>query len=105
MCVVSMIGDYYNDKFRPQPWYPQQPLQPLNPSIPMEFNLNVITREEFDALKRDVAEMKELLKRAKIYDEKNNEPDCEVDEKMEVLRKVAKMVGISLDDVIPKKSV
>ena len=30
-----------------------------------------------------------LLKRAKKYDEENGEPNCEMDEKMALLRKVA----------------
>lgn len=47
--------------------------------------------------------MKMLLQRAKIYDERNNEPSCEIDEKMDLLRRVARMVGVNLDDVIPPK--
>lgn len=46
--------------------------------------------------------MKELLRKAKIYDEKNNEPNCEIEDKMKFLREVAKLVGINLDDVIEK---
>jgi len=95
MCTVSMVGDHYNDIFKRRPWYPQSPQQW---HIPVE----TITREEFDELKRQVAEMKTLLIRAKEYDERNNEPDCEIEEKMDVLRKVAKLVGIDLDDVIGK---
>jgi len=62
-----------------------------------------VSREEFDRLKRDVEEMKALLKRAKEYDERNGEPDCEIDEKMATLRKVAELVGVNLDDVIGKE--
>ena len=94
MCAVSMIGDFYGDQFRQKPWFPQGP-QPWVVNHPSE-----ISRAEFDELKRQVAEMKELLKRAKDYDERNGEPECEIDEKMDVLRKVAKLVGIDLDDVI-----
>lgn len=100
MCVVSMVGDHYRDKWGDR-WpgaIPATPFQPFNP-IP------VISREEFDALKKEVEEMKALLKRAKEYDERNNEPDCEIDEKMDLLRKVAKLVGVSLDDVIRPASV
>ena len=60
-----------------------------------------VSKVEFEELKRQVAEMKVLLKRAKEYDERNNEPHCEIEDKMEFLRQVAKLVGISLDDVIP----
>ena len=89
MCVVSMVGDHYNDKFEknyPNLWY-----NPLN-SPP-------ITRQEFDELKRDVKEMKELLKRAKKYDEDNNEPDCEIAEKFKKLQEIAKLVDIDLDEL------
>ena len=48
----------------------------------------------------EVALPAELLKRAKKYDEDNGEPDCEIDEKMDVLRKVAKLVGVDLDEVL-----
>lgn len=48
--------------------------------------------------------MKELLRRAKKYDEDNGEPDCEIDEKMAFLRAIAARVGVSLDDVIGPKT-
>ena len=99
MCVTSFVGDFYSDKWRPNPWYPQ----PLPSTVPYTVNTPEISRVEFDALKKEVADMKELLKRAKEYDEKNNEPACEIEEKVEILRKVAKLVGISIDDVIPLK--
>lgn len=108
MCVVSMIGDYYKDRFQQPSYYPglQPYVQPYltQPSTTIQqFQLPNITREEFDSLKKEVLEMKELLKRAKIYDEKNGEPECEVEDKVELLRKVAKLVGISLDDVLKPK--
>jgi hypothetical protein len=94
MCVVSMIGDHYSDKWR-QPYREfVQPVQWPTYTYPQ------VSKEEFDALKVQVAELVELMKRAKIYDAKNGEPDCETDEKMAVLRKVAKLVGIDLDKAI-----
>lgn len=101
MCVVSMIGDHYGDKYREAPfWIPQKESEGSGNwpwVIPMPAP---ISREEFDALKRDVEEMKALLKRAKSYDERNGEPDCEIDEKMDLLRKLAAVVGVDLEDVI-----
>jgi hypothetical protein len=88
-----MIGDHFNDKWK-QPHYQQ-----ILTKIPD------VSRAEFDALKKEVEEMKALLKRAKEYDEKNNEPNCEIEEKMAMLRKFADAVGIDLDDVIKKKDV
>lgn len=92
MCVVSMIGDHYNDKWN-QPPYQQ---------IFTSTNLSNISRAEFDALKKEVEEMKQLLIKAKIYDEKNNEPNCEIEEKMETLRKIAELMGVDLNDVLKK---
>lgn len=93
MCTVSMIGDHYRDK-----WAPAAPAYPATPNIPLI--INPVTREEFDALRRDVLEMKALLRRAKAYDEANGEPDCEMDEKLAVLKKVAELVGVDLSDVL-----
>lgn len=98
MCTVSMIGDHYADKWRPVPQNP--PYQPtVIPTSPI-YLPPPITREEFDALKRDVEEMKLLLKRAKQYDADHGEPDCEMDEKLVILRRVAEMVGVDLTDVL-----
>ena len=72
-------------KPNPEPSYPQAP---------------PVTREEFDKLREDVQEMIDLLKRAKEYDKQNNEPDCELEEKMAKLRKIAELVGINLDEVV-----
>lgn len=91
MCTVSMIGDHFNDKWK------QPPYQQIFTNIPD------VSRAEFEALKKEVEEMKALLKRAKEYDEKNNEPNCEIEEKMAMLRKFADAVGIDLEDVIKKK--
>lgn len=95
MCVVSMIGDHYSKKFE---WVPDFPTYTRLPNV-----LESITREEFENLKREVLEMKELLRKAKIYDMENGEPDCEVDDKMEKLRRIADIVEIDINDVIGKK--
>jgi hypothetical protein len=97
MCSVSMVGDHYNDIWKQKPWYEE------SVGITIRNVPAAISRAEFDHLKRQVEEMKELLKRAKKYDEDNGERDCEVDQKMEILRKIAQMVGINLDDVFKAK--
>jgi len=90
MCTVSMIGDHFNNKWN-QPYYQQT-----------FTNLSSISKQEFDALKKEVEDMKQLLIRAKIYDEKNNEPNCEIEEKIETLRKIADLMGVDLNDVFKK---
>lgn len=101
MCVVSMVGDFYGERFSPyKPW-----IQPdkgtateiiISPTPP--------SRQEVDDLRKEVEVMKEMLRRAKIYDEENDEPNCEIEEKIEFLRGVAKFVGIDLDDILNKKN-
>ncbi len=93
MCVYSMIGDHYNDKWREQ--YPT-----VVQSSDTNITLYSVSREEFEELKKDVQEMKALLKRAKIYDEEHGEPDCQKDEKIALLRKIAELVGIDMEDVL-----
>lgn len=107
MCVVSMIMDHYGDKWGPyvppQPKHPQP--YPVYPPVPEPdptdgWTRVTPTKEEFDELKRDLEEMKELLKRAKIYDEENNEPDCEAAEKVALIRRLAELVGLDSDDLL-----
>lgn len=86
MCVVSMIGDHYTERWQPYQTVTTWP---------------AVTREEFDALRRDVLEMKELLRRAKRYDIDHGEPDCEIEDKVALLRKVAEAVGVDLEDLLP----
>lgn len=93
MCVVSMVGDYYGDKWKDQMIFTSPPT-----FIPP------VSREEFEELKREVEDMKQLLIRAKLYDEANGEPDCSMDEKLEILRRVAEMVGVDLSDVLGEKN-
>jgi hypothetical protein len=112
MCTVSMVGDHYRDKWVDRPYFPSPvipltpgPIGPVAPSPYIGTYIPTpISRQEFDELKKEVLEMKELLKRAKKYDEDNGEKDCEIDEKMDLLRRVAKLVDINLDDVIARKS-
>lgn len=85
MCVVSMVGDHFSDKFKP--------IQPA-------FNyVQGISQAEFDQLKKEVLEMKELLKKAIKYDKDNNEPDCQKEDKIKLLKEIAKAVGVDLEDI------
>jgi hypothetical protein len=93
MCASSMVGDFYGDKWRQTP--------ALHPFLyPSALSDPHIGRAEFEALKREVADMKELLKRAIDYDRRTGQADCEVDDKMDLLRRVAMLVGVNIDDVI-----
>lgn len=93
MCVVSMIYDHYNEQWprrfpvqpgqiNPMPWAPP----PLVPS------------------KREIDEFRRLLERAREYDKRNNEPDCEMANKKAKLKELAKQLGVDIsfvDEVAP----
>ncbi len=81
MCTVSMIMDHYRDRWT------QQPIQDfpfvVQPSISPE----------------EVAEFRRLLERAREYDKRHNEPDCELDEKKRALLAIAETLGIDISFV------
>src|SRR5690348_12357929 len=99
MCVVSAVGDYWQDQLPHKPYWPS-----VGPAIndPATI-LHLITRVEFDALKKDVEELKKLLLAAKRYDEAAGEPNCEMEEKIALIRKVADLVGVNVDDVFGRR--
>lgn len=112
MCVVSAVGDHYGhewkkfgdpanptldwlkrlrDPMSPDPNYWQPHLGNIEPPI---------TKEEHSALVQQVKDMKALLKIAVDYDRRNNEPGCEIEEKIELLRSVASAFGIDIDEIL-----
>jgi hypothetical protein len=103
MCNVSDIGDRYADKWR---YLGPASIQPtVTPNVFGQLawqQLPQVTRLEFDTLKREVEEMKVLLAAAKAEDVRTGQPDCEMEDKLVILRRVAEMVGVNLDDVFGK---
>jgi len=79
MCVVSMVMDHYTDRWKPM--IPSQPILEMIPQIPQA----------------DIDEFYKLLERAREYDRKNGEPDCELEEKKEAIRKIAKQLGVEIE--------
>jgi hypothetical protein len=98
MCVVSNIGDHYKRLIPSEyPWW--------NPNI-MPVH-DAPSREEFERLKKTVEKMKKELEAAKQQDIEEGNPDCEMDDKVKILKDIAKFVGISLVgifDDLDKKS-
>lgn len=114
MCVVSMISDHYRDRYTDPTWPPAIPNWPTsitwpntNPPKTTKVVADPAELEEFkremgekyDELRKTVEEMRDLLVKAKLYDERNGEPDCPMEEKVELIRRVARMVGVDLGDV------
>jgi len=102
MCVVSNVGDFYGRQWQPYIQQPQQePLQGGTGlgSLDTFTFVAPVSREEFEKLRAEVLEMKQLLIKAKEIDEKTGQPDCEMEDKVKVLKTVAKAFGVSLDEV------
>ena len=98
MCTVSNIGTGWGGTF-PQryPWI-QPYTTPYSPPIPVA--IPGVSQAEFDRLKREVQELRKLLKAAKEFDAATGQPDCEVDEKVALIKRIAEFVGVDLGDVL-----
>jgi len=81
-----MIYEHYTEKWQQPQYYPQVfptgqlPQITIQPSISPE----------------EIAEFRKLLERAREYDKRNNEPDCELETKRETLKKLAEQLGVAI---------
>lgn len=102
MCVVSNIGDTYGDGSG-WPWQPEQPkLPPPNVPQPFQNDWRKFVEDKMrdgviESLKQRVAALEELLRKGKEFDAASGQPDCELDEKKEAMRKLAKELGVEIN--------
>jgi hypothetical protein len=107
MCVVSMIMDHYRDEWgrrvpSPQPYvWPQQPF--VQPYVPppsdeaQQEQLRKLLLPRVPAITdAEIEEFRKLLDRAREYDKRNSEPDCEMDEKRQAILDIAKRLGVEI---------
>jgi hypothetical protein len=87
-----MVGDHYKDKWEYR--FPQ--ITPGN----IEKLFQTISRQEFEQLKADVEELKKLWARAKEYDERTGQPNCEIEDKVALIKAMAKALNIDLKGVV-----
>lgn len=89
MCAVSYIGDQYSKSIpNTYPWYNPANALLVSPS-----------KAEFNALKAEVEQMKKDLEAAKKQDIADGNPDCEMEDKVKLLKDIAKLVGVDLGSV------
>lgn len=79
------------------PWVQPYIAPTTNPIYPTP---EAVGREEFDALRREIKELRTLLVAAKRYDSETGQPDCESEDKVALLKRLAALVGVDLDDVL-----
>lgn len=87
MCIVSIVTDDYLKK------WPQQ----NNPY--WADNFKTVTREEFDRLKKEFEKFKREAKQARQQDIAENNEDCEMAQKIEIVKKIANSLGVDLEDI------
>lgn len=102
MCVVSFVGDQFHKRW-------DEPIKPyVDPYTFPDYSqwtfVNPgVTKEEFESFKKEIMKeldiFKELLQGAKEYDKRNNEPNCEMEDKVAFIKKVAEWVGVDLKGV------
>ena len=98
MCAVSAAGDEWTRTW-PNIWPPQTPKPWEQPTrVPLQ---DYISRKEFQELKDLVLKMKEELEKARAQDIAQGNPDCEMEEKVTILKKVAEALGVDLNEVFP----
>jgi hypothetical protein len=114
MCVVSMVGDDFSKRIREDEYWKKfitpphsspltAPSQPYQQQPGFSINLGFATAEEVAVLRREVEQLKQLLKRAIKYDEDNNEPHCEIDEKVQAIKVIAKALGVDMNDIFKEE--
>lgn len=98
MCTVSNIGSGWGGTFPNRyPW-----IKPYTPPFanPIPAVIPGVSKDEFDRLKQEVVELRKLLAAAKAFDVATGQPDCEVDEKVALIKRIAEFVGVDLSDVL-----
>lgn len=85
MCTVSMIMQHYDDKWSK---YIEDAAKIYEPTVTISYP--TITPEE-------IAEFRELLERARQYDIRHNQPNCELESKKKKVRDLADMLGVKVD--------
>lgn len=98
MCAVSAVGDHYTtifpEKYPTQPWtYP--PVRPAD--VPANEYARLLL--ELSQLKKDVEQMKKDLEAAKKQDIEEGNSDCEMEDKVELLKKIADFMDVDLSSV------
>jgi hypothetical protein len=88
MCFVSVVMQHKYDEWyqryqNPQPTY----IPPVTPYVPAIVPMP--SAQEVDEFRR-------LLDRAREYDKKMGQPDCELEEKRQQLRNLAETLGVKI---------
>lgn len=101
MCVMSYVATDWNNR-EGQEWASvfknlQNPIPLTAP--PYTSNIQPNYQHQIDDLRHEMEELKKLLLAAKEYDKNTGQPDCEMEEKVELIKRLAKLCGVDMQDV------
>jgi hypothetical protein len=103
MCVYSMIHDNARRTIpNDYPWvYPlvNPDTFPDTKTVTKKVE-DYASKEDVEALRKELKALRELLEAAKKYDEDTGQPDCGVEEKVKWLRDLAKLLGLDWDEQV-----
>lgn len=97
MCAVSFIGDRQNGIWKES--YPKIWETVSTPAVTKKDLKLLATKEEVEKLRQELEALKKLLKAAKIFDEEVGEPDCKQDNKVAIIKKMAELLEVDLEDL------
>lgn len=103
MCVYSMVMDDWNRRngTAVEPLITGDYFKIFTDDSPAATKKDLDElREEF---RKELRSLKKLLKAAAQYDEESGQPDCEQEEKIALIRKLAEGLGVDMEDCLPKK--
>lgn len=96
MCTLSMVMDHYNDSWSRR-WQQQKTQEQMQAEMNEAMRrLQGLMHPKPIVTQQEVDEFHRLLDRAREYDRKMGQPDCELAEKRESLSKLATLLGIEI---------
>lgn len=101
MCAYSMIVDHFHDKWQRK--IPPAYQEPCSPPLPNPYPRPIPGAWPMPKplqpypTKEELEDLVELLKKAKEYDTSTGQKECELEEKKERLRKLAKTLGVEIE--------
>ncbi len=100
MCVVSNVGDDWSRREKWPDWPTQIPFPDRSPAIIPENTIYNLKLENVK-LRIQVEQMKRELEEARRQDIREGNADCEMEEKVIILKKIAALFGIELKEIFP----
>jgi hypothetical protein len=103
MCIVSNIGDGYQDSFQRR--WPQVPIPEPAPSkaeiqwFTAPDLSEYVTKEDFEALKKEIEGLKKLIAEAQKFDAQTNQVNCDSPDKFVLVKWLAKALDVDLSDL------